>query len=75
MMFWLALLLLHFLTVLWYVLIRRDALGYMHTQLKVVGEHNGHHLDHSRFRFLLSLYAVVLMLLMGAATLYFYAYA
>jgi hypothetical protein len=70
---WIILGALHVLTLLWYFLIRKDVLGYLQTQIKLLGRENAGQLNNLRLRFLLHFYFGVLFVLMAAFTFYLYS--
>ena len=73
-LFWTILIVLHALTILWFIIIRKDILSYMHTQIKLLGQEHEHKINNFRFRFLIKLYAFSLIVIMGAFTLYLASY-
>lgn len=72
LMLWTILGVLHLLTILWYVLVRRDIFGYISTQIKVLGSENKKQIETPALHFLLKFYAAALLLFAVAFTLYLF---
>lgn len=73
-LFWIILIVLHVLTVLWFLLIQKDIHSYMHTQIKLLGKEHTHKIKNRHFRFLIKLYALSLIVIMVIFTLYLLSY-
>lgn len=67
---WIILAVSHFLTLIWYFLIKRDVSAYMLSQTKVLGFENQKKIDTPDLRFLLKLYAVVILVITLGFTLF-----
>lgn len=68
---WIIFGILILLTLLWFVLVKRDSKAYVESQVKVLGEENRSYVDTKKMKLFLFFYAVSLALVLGFFFVYF----
>ena len=68
---WITFGVLTLLTLLWFILVRRDARAYIESQVKVLGEEHRAYVDTPKTQIFFGLYGFILVILLGVFFVYF----